>query len=27
MHDEKVGRTTNGKGYVRDFTLNEAKIK
>lgn len=25
MHDEKVDRTTNGTGYVKDFTLNEIK--
>lgn len=25
MHDEKVNRTTNGTGYVKDFTLNEIK--
>ena len=23
MHDEKVDRTTNGHGYVADFSLNE----
>lgn len=25
MHDDKVDRTTNGKGYVKDFTLAELK--
>jgi len=25
MHDDKVDRTTNGKGYVRDLTLAELK--
>lgn len=25
IHDEKVDRTTNGKGYVKDFTLTELK--
>ncbi|MEI2358441.1 glycerophosphodiester phosphodiesterase [Mesobacillus zeae] len=25
MHDEKVNRTTNGKGYVKDYTLKELK--
>jgi glycerophosphoryl diester phosphodiesterase len=25
MHDEQVDRTTNGKGVVRDFTLEELK--
>lgn len=25
MHDEKVNRTTDGTGYVKDFTLNEIK--
>lgn len=25
IHDETVDRTTNGKGYVRDFTLAEIK--
>ncbi len=25
IHDEKVDRTTNGKGYVKDFTLKEIK--
>lgn len=25
IHDEKVNRTTNGKGYVKDFTLKELK--
>lgn len=24
-HDEKVDRTTNGKGYIKDFTLDELK--
>src|SRR3954452_22598120 len=23
MHDDKVDRTTNGIGYIRDFTLEE----
>ncbi|MGB6778747.1 MAG: glycerophosphodiester phosphodiesterase family protein [Planococcus citreus] len=26
IHDEKVNRTTNGKGYVKDMTLAELKI-
>lgn len=25
MHDEKVDRTTNGKGYVKDYTLDSLK--
>lgn len=25
MHDERVNRTTNGKGYVKDFTYKELK--
>ena len=25
IHDEKLERTTNGKGYVKDFTLAELK--
>ena len=25
IHDERVDRTTNGIGYVRDFSLNELK--
>ncbi|AHI55789.1 glycerophosphodiester phosphodiesterase [Listeria ivanovii] len=25
MHDEKVDRTTNGSGYLKDFTLSEVK--
>lgn len=25
IHDEKLNRTTNGKGYVKDFTLEELK--
>lgn len=25
IHDEKVDRTTNGKGYVRDYNLRELK--
>lgn len=25
IHDEKLDRTTNGKGYVKDFTLAELK--
>lgn len=25
MHDEKVNRTTDGKGWVKDFTLEELK--
>ncbi|MFX3619441.1 MAG: glycerophosphodiester phosphodiesterase [Sporolactobacillus sp.] len=25
MHDEKVNRTTNGKGQIKNFTLNELK--
>ena len=25
IHDEKVDRTTNGKGYVKDFSLKEIK--
>lgn len=25
MHDEKVNRTTNGQGYIKDFTLEEIK--
>lgn len=25
MHDDKVDRTTNGKGFIRDFTLAELK--
>jgi glycerophosphoryl diester phosphodiesterase len=25
IHDEKVDRTTNGKGYVKDLTLHEIK--
>lgn len=25
IHDERVDRTTNGTGYVRDFTLSEIK--
>ena len=25
MHDDKVDRTTNGKGFVKDFTLSELK--
>ena len=25
IHDEKVNRTTNGKGYVKDMTLEEIK--
>ncbi|MGP1586907.1 MAG: glycerophosphodiester phosphodiesterase family protein [Treponemataceae bacterium] len=25
IHDEKVDRTTNGKGYVKDFTLKQLK--
>ncbi|WP_203361803.1 glycerophosphodiester phosphodiesterase [Bacillus sp. REN10] len=25
IHDEKVDRTTNGKGYVKDWTWNEMK--
>ena len=25
IHDEKVDRTTNGKGWVKDFTLEEIK--
>ncbi len=23
IHDEKINRTSNGKGYVKDFTYNE----
>lgn len=26
IHDEKVDRTTNGKGYVKDFNLKELQI-
>ncbi|MCZ2260218.1 glycerophosphodiester phosphodiesterase [Sporosarcina sp. G11-34] len=25
MHDEKVDRTTNGKGFIKDFTLEELR--
>ncbi|QED48567.1 glycerophosphodiester phosphodiesterase [Cytobacillus dafuensis] len=25
IHDEKVDRTTNGKGFVKDFTFNELR--
>lgn len=25
MHDERVDRTTNGKGFIKDFTLDELK--
>lgn len=25
IHDETINRTTNGKGYVKDYTLNEIK--
>jgi glycerophosphoryl diester phosphodiesterase len=25
IHDEKLNRTTNGRGYVKDFTLEELK--
>lgn len=25
MHDERVNRTTNGKGYIKDFTFRELK--
>jgi len=25
IHDDKVDRTTNGKGYIKDFTLSELK--
>lgn len=25
IHDESLNRTTNGKGYVKDYTLNELK--
>lgn len=25
IHDEKLNRTTNGKGYVKDYTLEELK--
>ncbi|MBU8879319.1 glycerophosphodiester phosphodiesterase [Bacillus sp. FJAT-29790] len=25
IHDEKVDRTTNGKGFVKDFTFNEIR--
>lgn len=25
IHDEKVDRTTNGKGYVKDFTYQDLK--
>lgn len=25
LHDEKVDRTTDGKGYLKDFTLDEVK--
>lgn len=25
MHDEKINRTTNGKGYIRDYTLAELR--
>ena len=25
IHDEKVNRTTNGKGYVKDYTLKQIK--
>ena len=25
IHDEKIDRTTNGTGYVKDFKLNEIK--
>lgn len=26
MHDEKIDRTTNGQGYIKDFTLNELQM-
>ena len=26
IHDEKVDRTTNGKGYIKDLTLAEIKM-
>lgn len=25
IHDEKIDRTSNGKGYVKDYTLEELK--
>lgn len=25
MHDEKINRTTNGKGYIRDYTLAQLR--
>ena len=25
IHDEKIDRTTDGKGYVKDYMLNELK--
>ncbi|MCT7689796.1 MAG: glycerophosphodiester phosphodiesterase family protein, partial [Lactobacillus crispatus] len=25
MHDEKIDRTTNGTGYIKDYTLSEIR--
>ncbi|EFR84769.1 glycerophosphoryl diester phosphodiesterase, partial [Listeria monocytogenes FSL F2-208] len=25
MHDERVDRTTNGSGFLKDYTLSEVK--